>query len=417
MAFMAAALLASCSDSDEDYSGDFGQIKVPDTRQLEQTVTADDTQAARGVTFTTEGAWTSTIAEKTRAEAPDWIGISPDHGDAAGSYTLKITLESNTSEASRSATIVITCGTSKIEINVTQEGSDDPIEPMPANRITRIENYWRTIRNSGDSEPERWTSTSHFAYDDAGRLTSYEWDDTPENTADVMDEVLRISYPDAKTLKLSAETTESPEKGSYTVTLDDAGRAVAARNDNGPERWTFVYDGNGCCKECTYEGDETHYYPRTVCRWSGNDLTGLDIYQGKEIDFSYEFEYHTDLSNTPAMCNLDLNALLFDVCPDIEDTDFSMGAVLSGIGRLGNRSAHLTTTNPDESVFSVEPLPDGAFISFRALNERIEWKQVDGRISEVIWSQEVECFQKRDGKETVIPERGYKETETHRIFY
>ena len=417
MAFMAAALLASCSDKDNDYSGDFGQIKVPDTRQLEQTVTADDTQTARGVTFTTEGAWTSTIAEKTRAEAPDWIGISPDHGDAAGSYTLKITLESNTSEASRAATIVITCGTSKIEINVTQEGSDDPIEPMPANRITRIENYWRTIRNSGDSEPERWTSTSHFAYDDAGRLTSYEWDDTPENTADVMDEVLRISYPDAKTLKLSAETTESPEKGSYTVTLDDAGRAVAARNNNGLERWTFAYDGNGCCKECTYEGDETHYYPRTVCRWSGNDLTGLDIYQGKEIDFSYEFEYHTDLSNTPAMCNLDLNALLFDVCPDIEDTDFSMGAVLSGIGRLGNRSAHLTTTNPDESVFSVEPLPDGAFISFRALNERIEWKQVDGRISEVIWSQEVECFQKRDGKETVIPERGYKETETHRIFY
>ena len=48
MAFMAAALLASCSDSDEDYSGDFGQIKVPDTRQLEQTVTADDTQAAQG---------------------------------------------------------------------------------------------------------------------------------------------------------------------------------------------------------------------------------------------------------------------------------------------------------------------------------------------------------------------------------
>ena len=347
MAFMAAALLASCSDSDEDYSGDFGQIKVPDTRQLEQTVTADDTQAARGVTFTTEGAGTSTIAEKTRAEAPDWIGISPDHGAAAGSYTLKITLESNTSEASRSATIVITCGTSKIEINVTQEGSDDPIEPMPANRITRIENYWRTIRNSGDSEPERWTSTSHFAYDDAGRLTSYEWDDTPENTADVMDEVLRISYPDAKTLKLSAETTESPEKGSYTVTLDDAGRAVAARNDNGPERWTFAYDGNDRCKECTYSGDEYHYYPRTVCRWSGNDLTGLDIYQGKEVDFSYEFEYHADLSNTPAMCNLDLNALLFDVCPDIEDTDFSMGAVLSGIGRLGKRSANLTNSYPD----------------------------------------------------------------------
>ncbi|WP_279070586.1 BACON domain-containing protein [Alistipes timonensis] len=417
MAFMAAALLASCSDSDEDYSGDFGQIKVPDTRQLEQTVTADDTQAARGVTFTTGGAWTSTIAEKTRAEAPDWIGISPDRGDAAGSYTLKITLESNTSEASRSATIVITCGTSKIEITVTQEGSDNPVEPMPANRITRIESRQQTIRNSGDSDPERWTSTSHFAYDDAGRLIKYEWDDTPENTADVMDEVLRISYPDAKTLKLSAETTESPEKESYTVTLDDAGRAVAARSDNGPERWTFAYNGNGCCKECTYEGDDTHYYPRTICHWNGNDLTGLDIYMGQEVDFSYEFEYHTDLSNTPALCNLDLNALLFEVCPDIEDTDFSMGAVLSGIGRLGKRSAHLTNSYPDESEFMIQQLPDGSIISFRALNERIEWKQVDGRITEVIWSQEVECFQRKDGNETIISERGYKETEKHRIFY
>ena len=134
MAFIAAALLASCSD-DKDYSGDFGQIKVPDTRQLEQTVSADDTQSARGVTFTTEGAWTSTIAE-TRAEAPAWISISPDRGDAAGSYTLKITLEPNTSGASRTATIVITCGTSKIEITVTQEGADDPIESNI--RITAI---------------------------------------------------------------------------------------------------------------------------------------------------------------------------------------------------------------------------------------------------------------------------------------
>ena len=44
-------------------------------------------------------------------------------------------------------------------------------------------------------------------------------------------------------------------------------------------------------------------------------------------------------------------------------------------------------------------------------------KQVDGRVTEAIWIQEVECFQKKDGKETVIPERGYTEIETHRIFY
>ena len=96
-------------------------------------------------------------------------------------------------------------------VTVTQEGADDPIESTPANRIMRIDSRQQTIRNSGDSDPERWTSTSRFTYDDAGRLTCYEWDDSPENSADAMDEVLRISYPDAKTLKLSAETTESPE--------------------------------------------------------------------------------------------------------------------------------------------------------------------------------------------------------------
>lgn len=84
-----------------------------------------------------------------------------------GSYTLKITLEPNTSGASRTATIVITCGTSKIEITVTQEGADDPIESTPANRIMRIDSRQQTIRNSGDSDPERWTSTSRFTYDDA----------------------------------------------------------------------------------------------------------------------------------------------------------------------------------------------------------------------------------------------------------
>lgn len=170
MAFMAAALLASCSDSkDKDYSGDFGQIKVPDTSQLEQTVTADETQAAQGVTFTTEGAWTSSIAE-TRAEAPDWITISPDHGDAAGSYTIKITLDSNSSEETRTAKIVISCGTSKIEIKVTQEGTgesgggDEPSVRQPNGRLAKI-----TLKTNGKAD-----GVITIGYDTEGRIVSYK---------------------------------------------------------------------------------------------------------------------------------------------------------------------------------------------------------------------------------------------------
>lgn len=193
MAFIAAALLASCSDKDNDYSGDFGQIKVPDTRQLEQTAGSDDTQAAQGVTFTTEGPWTSTIAQ-TRAEAPDWISVSPDHGDAAGTYTLKITLESNGSEESRSATIVITCGSSKIEISVTQEGTkdddggDEPVERAPNGRLVKITEY----------VGQEVESVAVITYDDSddsrSRIKSFKmyWDET---LADLYEEYL-FTYDD-----------------------------------------------------------------------------------------------------------------------------------------------------------------------------------------------------------------------------
>lgn len=166
MAFIATVLLASCSE-DTDYSADFGQIKVPDTRQLEQTVSADDTQGTGGVTFTTEAAWSSAITA-TRAGAPDWISISPDHGDAAGVYTLKIMLRPNDTEAARTAKIVITCGTSKIEIIVTQEATTkNPDEPdLPAtDRLRKI--VWR------ETSTDREQLTGTFEYDAAGRLTKY----------------------------------------------------------------------------------------------------------------------------------------------------------------------------------------------------------------------------------------------------
>lgn len=51
-AFIAAALLASCSgDDDNPWYGDFGNIQVPDTRLLEQQVDAD-AETASGIAFT-----------------------------------------------------------------------------------------------------------------------------------------------------------------------------------------------------------------------------------------------------------------------------------------------------------------------------------------------------------------------------
>lgn len=117
-------LIAACNK--ETDPGDFGDIQVPDIAQLEQEVAADATQSPSEVTFTTRGAWSSSITQ-TRAGIPDWISISPDHGDEAGSYTIRISLTPNTGEEARTAVITIRCNGSEIQITITQEaGEEDP---------------------------------------------------------------------------------------------------------------------------------------------------------------------------------------------------------------------------------------------------------------------------------------------------
>jgi hypothetical protein len=91
------------------------------------------------VTFTTTGAWTSLITEKTssvKATGPHpkpletdasivWISISPDHGDEAGDYTVAVTLTPNLTGADRAAVITITCKGTEIAVTVTQKAENE----------------------------------------------------------------------------------------------------------------------------------------------------------------------------------------------------------------------------------------------------------------------------------------------------
>ena len=414
MAFMAAALLASCSDKNNDYSGDFGQIKVPATRQLEQTVTADDTQTARGVPFTTEGAWTSTIAEKTRAEAPDWIGISPDHGDAAGSYTLKINLQPNDSEESRTATIVINCGTSKIEITITQEGSDNPITPTLNSRISKIECYYEEEEHP---EKNRQTANYHFEYDDRNRVTKCTFENL-EDSSEEIDQVVTFTYPDASTLKIVASGEDQRETLRYTAALDAAGRAVEVRHDDDASRWTFSYDAGGRCTECRQSGvEESTVYPRTAFGWKNGNLTSIDTFDnaGKPVKaYSFTCTY-TEQKNSPQAMSIDLNALLFDVCPaymPVYGPDLAQ--VLATAGRLGVRSADLTKTNlmDEELAMSSTPSDPNILCFYEILpeNEIIEWElDNDGRVKRVFYTARVLYIKENltSGQKDIVPEKCY----------
>ena len=342
MAFMAAALLASCGGDDKDYSGDYGQIKVPDTRQLEQTVTAGDTQAPQGVTFTTEGAWSSSIAQ-TRADAPGWITISPDHGDAAGSYTLKISLQPNDSKESRTATIVITCGASKIEIIVTQEGSDEPgVDPTP-----KPESKWLVGEVYQYTDDKQYSSTYLFEYDDQRRLTSVRIEGTHLSGESIPYEGITITYPDSRKIRL----TDNIDDYDYEISLDAQGRAIRENFMRGgtTEGYnTYVYNQSGYCTEYRYysaEGKEI--YPYAAYTWSGGNLTRFRALEsdGSTLSpnfYDLTFEY-SDIKNDPAIINIDLNALL-QVFP-YPAFETACSPILALIDALGPRSANLTTTD------------------------------------------------------------------------
>ena len=133
-------------------------IKVENNGTLTQNVFADETQGKSSVSFTTTGAWTSSITEGTTPPAKSaqlrasqevsWISIDPSGGKEAGSYTISITLRPNTTSADRTAVITITCGGEKITITVTQKATKEdgtvPEEENPSTEdgshlVSRIE--------------------------------------------------------------------------------------------------------------------------------------------------------------------------------------------------------------------------------------------------------------------------------------
>jgi hypothetical protein len=136
----AAAWLTGCNDANTPPEA----ITVPDAAALTQNVFADQTQGASEVAFVTDGAWTSAVdvgsgnpqpvaagggqqappaAAGDNGQPSDWISITPDHGDGAGSYTIAIVLEPNYTGANRTATITIMCNGTAVTITVTQNAT------------------------------------------------------------------------------------------------------------------------------------------------------------------------------------------------------------------------------------------------------------------------------------------------------
>jgi hypothetical protein len=118
VACFAVSIMFSGCGKDNDDGPNLKEFTVQDTKALNQTPYADET-AGTNLTFTTTGAWTSTVAAKDGKTA-DWVSIDPKSGTEAKEYTVNISFTVNKTGNERSAVITLTCKDEKMDVNVTQ---------------------------------------------------------------------------------------------------------------------------------------------------------------------------------------------------------------------------------------------------------------------------------------------------------
>lgn len=165
---------AACLSGEEQ--GESGDITMtPEQKKnLSQQVGASATEA-NSVTFTTVDAWSSSV-RTVRSEDVEWVRITPDHGDTAGTYTVAITFDANSTGEERQAQIIISCGETRITILIEQSADDntgdDDDEPsvggqpiqysFPGPKIKSIKQYSLTA----EGELNKLLSSYLFVYDD-----------------------------------------------------------------------------------------------------------------------------------------------------------------------------------------------------------------------------------------------------------
>ena len=248
---LAAAAAAFCACSD-DNGGDGGKdIQLAPGTPKDYTIFADETSGtpSEGISFTTTGPWRATVAE-TRAEvsggSPSWVTVSPDHGDAAGDYTITIGLGVNATGKDRRATVTIECGSTKITITVEQKGTteegevpdegDEPVVPAGVQLVSEVYCYFNDSPGVEDRRIE-------LTYDERNRLV--RWKETTNEVVspgmvETVTQTYEYEYGDGVVRIANPE-----EDTHFTVWLNAAGyaeRVERSRSGESADITTYEYD-------------------------------------------------------------------------------------------------------------------------------------------------------------------------------
>lgn len=337
--------LPSCSSSNDSEPGD-NDISIQDS-ELNQNIFADEAEISGGVSFTTAGPWSSSISEKnaTKSGTPDWVSIDPDHGTAAGNYTINIALENNYSGEDRTAEITIRCGDSSITISVTQKGvKEDGQKPEPPRLITSITEsaVFQSDYYDGSTSYREYKPYSYeFKYDKKNRLKEFYIIDYYGTTRN------KCIYQ----YHIQNEVRVDIDGSIIRGILGSNGYLKEIKYEDGDLRGNFSYDTNGYVANGKIE---EYSYTYT---WDNGNLTKVKKVREDRYDdeSNYSRSYSSELNNKT---NVDLNSFFFGII-QIEDWlfEYPMDAydnLHSLINLTGKRSQNFVVAEDGRSKDLIE---------------------------------------------------------------
>lgn len=302
---MVTLALAACSDKKESPKD---SIEITNGSAV-QTIYADQTSVndGQGISFKTSGPWYTEVREISRtATQPDWITLSQTSGDAAGEYTIQITLGLNNSGKDREAEIRIICGQSVITISIKQKGSTEEGKTVRLVRgIDFTPNYWSEAMYKNEDR-----EVYEFKYDNLGRITeymiyNYEPDGTPYGSlTTVLDYNTSGEIRVTETEKYDAYPDASKE--SYSLTLNNEGQVTHVKLENGEVTDYDLSYSDGRLSRIDWQSYEPNY---NLYTYRDGVLSSITEYNGNQRSDSTQ-NMETRFGKTANdLLNIDPNAL------------------------------------------------------------------------------------------------------------
>ena len=254
-------------------------------------------------TVTAPGSWTAAVQPASDGTAAAWLTIDPASGEA-GEHTVTLTAEANTAEEERTATVIVTCGSSSATVSVSQAGAtaeDEPEEPEEPDTPDHT-GLVKSVEYSCSEGEYSGAYLFNFEYDDLNRVSivqvttmesgdeagysnkfTYNEDGTAILERDLYEEegleILNIVFDSEgkATEMFSAETSTYPDKTSYDMSYNDQGQLIAIKDNiyQSSEMSEIFEWSNGDNIKLIWSDDDVINVPFSA--YDNNPKTNIDI--------------------------------------------------------------------------------------------------------------------------------------------